>query len=581
VKRGGPWQGGRRWVLEECPWNSHTDNSAYIVRFANGAIAAGCHHNGCRGYGWRELREHFEPGCYDRDGSHTDGHEAGVVEWEDPVPLPSGLPEVKPFEADMLPMPLRQWVMDVSERMQIPADYAAAAAVTESGTLIGRKIGIHPKRYDDWNVACNLWCAIVGRPGLLKSPALAEMMKPLDRLVARSREEHEEAVAGHEIETALFDVEREKLGSELRQAAKEGDRAKLEEITQKKRETQPPEEPTLRRYKSEDPTVEKLCELLLENPQGILVHRDELSAWFRNLDKHGREGDRSFYLESWSGIGSFEVDRIGRGSLYIPGVCVSIVGGIQPGPLSRYVYAATQGDQGDDGLLQRFQLLVWPDVPKIWRNVDRWPDKEAKNRAYEVFEKLDDLQAEGFGLTCEEPGEIPAARFTSEAQKEFDAWRNDLEERLRSGELSAPLEAHLSKYRSLMPSLALIFQLVDFVAGEGSEEAGVVGVQAALMAIRWCSYLETHAKRLYASAENPAMEGARALLERIRKGEVRDGDSTRSIYRKHWAKLSTPEEVNSACSVLEEFGWLRIEVTKTSGRSTTRLRLHPTLREQQ
>ena len=69
------------------------------------------------------------------------------------------------------------------------------------------------------------------------------------------------------------------------------------------------------------------------------------------------------------------------------------------------------------------------------------------------------------------------------------------------------------------------------------------------------------------------------MLERIRKGEVSDGDSTRSVYRRHWAKLSTPEEVNGASSVLEEFGWLRIEVAKTSGRSTTRLRLHSTLRK--
>jgi putative DNA primase/helicase len=60
---------------------------------------------------------------------------------------------------------------------------------------------------------------------------------------------------------------------------------------------------------------------------------------------------------------------------------------------------------------------------------------------------------------------------------------------------------------------------------------------------------------------------------------VSDGDSTRSIYRKHWAKLSTPEEVNSACGVLEEFGWLRAEAVKTGGRSATRLRLHPSIRE--
>jgi hypothetical protein len=76
------------------------------------------------------------------------------------------------------------------------------------------------------------------------------------------------------------------------------------------------------------------------------------------------------------------------------------------------------------------------------------------------------------------------------------------------------------------------------------------------------------------------LEEARALLEHVRKGEVSDGDSIRSVYRKHWAKLSTLEVVNGACAVLEEFGWLQIEAVKTDGRSTIRLRLHPILREQ-
>jgi hypothetical protein len=70
------------------------------------------------------------------------------------------------------------------------------------------------------------------------------------------------------------------------------------------------------------------------------------------------------------------------------------------------------------------------------------------------------------------------------------------------------------------------------------------------------------------------------LLDRIRKGDVSDGDSTRSVYRKHWTKLSTPEEVNSACGVLEEFGWLRVAAVKSSGRTTSKLRLHPSLKEQ-
>jgi hypothetical protein len=43
--------------------------------------------------------------------------------------------------------------------------------------------------------------------------------------------------------------------------------------------------------------------------------------------------------------------------------------------------------------------------------------------------------------------------------------------RLRSGKLSDPLEAHLAKYRSLMPSLALVFQLIEYVDGTGAREA--------------------------------------------------------------------------------------------------------------
>jgi hypothetical protein len=148
---------------------------------------------------------------------------------------------------------------------------------------------------------------------------------------------------------------------------------------------------------------------------------------------------------------------------------------------------------------------------------------------------------------------------------------------LRTAELPPALESHLAKYRSLMPSLALTFHLIEFVDGSG--QGGAVGLRPTLQAAAWCEYLETHAARLYSSAENPAMEGARALLERIRKGDMNDKDSARSVYRKHWAKLSTPEEVNGACAVLEEFGWLRIEAVKTSGRSTSRLRLHPSLRE--
>jgi putative DNA primase/helicase len=56
------WQGGRRWVFSVCPWNeTHTDKSAYIIQRADGAIGAGCHHNGCASRDWHSLRDTREP----------------------------------------------------------------------------------------------------------------------------------------------------------------------------------------------------------------------------------------------------------------------------------------------------------------------------------------------------------------------------------------------------------------------------------------------------------------------------------------------------------------------------------------
>jgi putative DNA primase/helicase len=513
-----------------------------------------------------------------------DGEAPETDEWEDTAPLPDGLPSVLPFDPAMLPGPLRAWVLDIAERMQVPLDYCASGAVVIAASLIGRKVGIRPKRYDDWLVIPNLWGAVVGPPAALKSPALAEIMKPLDLLVAKARETHEKALDEYEAEAAAVEAEKAALKDEIKRAAKasvkNGDRSELDKLIERQRNTETPKPPTMRRYKTNDPTVEKLAELLGENPRGLLAYRDELTGWLRSLDRQGREVDRAFYLEAWNGLGAFEIDRIGRGSSYIPALCVSILGGIQPGPLSSYVYEVARGGRGDDGLLQRFQLLVWPDPPKgPWRNVDRCPDGEAKNRAYAVYEALDALDPEKLGAAAEHEGGIPAVGFSPEAQEDFDVWRDELEAVVRDEDLSPALRNHLAKYRSLMPSLALVFHLMDHVNDSlRGEDATVVSVEAAQRAAAWCEYLRTHAERLYGSAESPALEWARALLLRIRKGDVGDGATIREVYRKQWSKLSTSEEVNAAATTLEDYGWLRVEKVETGGRPTARLRLHPSLR---
>ena len=124
-----------------------------------------------------------------------------------------------------------------------------------------------------------------------------------------------------------------------------------------------PEVPVWRRYRTNDTTVEKLGELLKENPRGILIFRDELIGLLAALDREDRKSDRGFYLEAWNGYGNYHYDRIGRGTVSIENCCVSILGGIQPSKLLAYLHQARDA-LGNDGLLQRFQLLVYPDEPK-------------------------------------------------------------------------------------------------------------------------------------------------------------------------------------------------------------------------
>src|SRR5919107_4439840 len=154
--------------------------------------------------------------------------------------------------------------------------------------------------------------------------------------------------------------------------------------------------------------------------------------FLKGLDRVGREADRAFFLEAWNGNGSFEVDRIGRGSIHVPALCISLLGGIQPGPLTKYVSDALEEAEKADGLLQRFQVLVYPDMREFDPS-DTRPDAKARNRAYEVFEKLASLDAEKFGATAENEDALPCVRFSEEAQKIFDAWRAEVEPRYRSG----------------------------------------------------------------------------------------------------------------------------------------------------
>jgi hypothetical protein len=499
----------------------------------------------------------------------------GSVEpWPPLKPLPDdALPPVPTLLPMLLPAALRPWLVDAAERLDAPLDLVATPALVMLGGLIGRRLGLCPKRHDDWVVVPNVWGGIITRPGFLKSPAMHEAKRFVSGLAAA-------AAAANTTRQAKVDVDREVIETEIAKlkrgaTEKDGDtkglRPKLEKL--KKRLAVARAIPT--RYYTNDSTVEKLGLLLNENPAGLLLLRDELAGWLRTLEKPGREGDREFFLESWNGVGDFYVDRIGRGTLHIPALTLAICGTMQPGKLQAYVKEALGDGRGADGLLQRFQLLVWPDFSGEWNNIDRRPDMDARERAGRVFEAIAAL-----------PGsqEIPTVRFNRDAQDLFNDWRRALEGRLRSGEFTdcPAYESHVAKYRSLMPALALIRHVADMVdaaaGGSVSFVSASVGLAAAQTAAASVDFFDAHARRVYAPELGRLTSPRAALAERIRAGAVRDRDTVRSVYRRQWARLRTRESVEQGVGDLIPYGWVRLEEWETGGRRERVLRIHPALR---
>jgi putative DNA primase/helicase len=469
-----------------------------------------------------------------------------------PQPIRVDLLPVPPLDPVMIPAPFRGWLTDIASRGCFPLEYPTAAAVVALSSLVGRRVGIRPKRHDDWLVVPNLWGAVVGPPGIQKTPPVEEAMRPLRRLVAEARKAHEEALREFAVDAAVAKARAEAAKKLLQKAAKDGKKSDSD-LRELARQAEPPQDkpPVLRRYETNDPTVEKLGEILAENPNGVLLFRDELMGFLRNLDKQGREGDRAFYLESWSGTGSFTYDRIGRGTLHIPSVCLSLFGTIQPGPFARYLRTAARDD--NDGLINRFQLLFYPDPPDKRVNVDRYPDTQEKNTAYAVFQALDVLDPAAIGAQADADCPIPFLRFSPEAQALFDGWRSELENRLRSGDDPALLQCQLAKYRSLMPSLALLFHLIDVADGRWS---GPVTLRSAEAAAAWCGLLEAHALRLYQAAFDGDPEPAPRLAQRLRDS-LPNPFTARDVQRKCWSGLDSAEDVERALLVLEERRWVK------------------------
>jgi putative DNA primase/helicase len=472
--------------------------------------------------------------------------------------LVADLPPVMPFDFGLLPQSFSPYIIDVQKRLGCPADYLAIAIMIALATVVGRKVGIHPKANDDWLVIPNLWGVAIGRPSAKKTPALNAGLKPLYYLQNQAYATYAAAQTQHDMATIVHEAKLGAAEKAIKDAAQGKGNLTITDAENNYRAVVAGaiKKPTEQRYIINDATVEALGEKMNQNPNGLLMYRDEVIGWFRGLDREDAGNDRAFYLESFNGNGSYIYDRIGRGTIKIESTTLSVLGGIQPSKLEPYI-ANTMGLTGsDDGFMQRFQLAVYPDNSN-GLEMDVKPDQAAEQQVYDVFIRLNAL-ANIRHTDARGSEQITGLRFSDMAQIIFDDWYHGLTYELKSGDLHPAIESHLGKYASLVPSIALLLCLVDEV------DPTVVDEQYVQQAIAWATYLRSHMVRIYHSAITPEMQGAMRIFSD--KDKLPHPFKTKDVKQKGWTGLDTTETAKSAITILLDHGYLvAIDDSKKNG----------------
>jgi hypothetical protein len=441
--------------------------------------------------------------------------------------------------------------------MQCPIDFVAVPAMVAAGSLIGRRVGIRPEAKTDWTEVGNLWGCIVGRPGAMKSPVVSEVLAPIRRLEARAAEKNATNEASFRRAEARFKLQNDAARARAKKQFESGEIA-LAELTLD--ELEEPVPPVETRYMTTDATVEKLGVICRDNPMGILQYRDELLTLFQELDREEKAAARGFLLTGWGGRDGYTFDRIGRGTTRVPAVNISLLGSAQPHRISTYLRESLRTH--DDGMVQRLQLLTWPDHETAWKSTDRYPDADAKASAFACYERLANLTpatAEAQRDAFDDGDGVPFLRFTPDGVEQFLEWRTGLEEDVRGDDLPPYFAAHLSKYRGLVPRLALVFHLA-------SGGIGPVSKSACVQAIGWAEYLESHACRAYASMSLVNTDVAANILRKLKNGHLQSGFTEREVYRPGWAGLRDRDAISAALKLLADYEWLRAEKLETGGR---------------
>jgi hypothetical protein len=434
--------------------------------------------------------------------------------WEPPIPL-SELPPVEPFPIDIFPQRLVGFIAEATTALGCPPDYLAVPMLVLAGAAVGasRRLEVKPGHHE----SAALYAVVVGPPGSAKSPALQVVSEP------------------------FYDEE------SRRQLAYRQARTDFEN------DPQSHPRPVLESVYISDVTTERLAAKLLEAPRGLVIIRDESTAWVASLDQYrprGKGSDKQFFLSAWSAA-PISVERKHQTEpLCVRHPFLALIGGIPPDLLNRL----RVGQKVSDGFLDRI-LFAFPDAVAVvgenWRGIPGAACAAWRDTLAALWQLAPEAGADGKPWPR-------SVTLTVESREAWQAFTEQLAAERNREDFPPHLQGPWAKFKGYGARLALILQTLRWACQETSAQD--VDGESMARAVRLVAYFGSQARKTYATMEADSnLGGARKILDWLAAHASVSAVTRAALYRPLRGYFKgQPRALDAPLQLLVQHGYLRV-----------------------
>ena len=336
------------------------------------------------------------------------------------------------FPIEIFPIRIQRIISSLHDCQGYPVDYVAAAILAAIAVGIGNSHLVQVKR--NWLESPILYMALIGRPGANKSHPLSFAFQPFIEHDYCQNQEYQKLYAEYERTMSMSKKERLEAG--------------LDEF---------PQAPVRSRFLVSDITPEGLSLIHAQNPRGLCLWSDELSAWFKNFNRYNNGSEEQFWLSVFNAKPTISDRKSTQSSVFIRRPYISVIGTIQKKILGELV----KGERSSNGFIDRI-LFVMPESVLKSRWNDRETPEELEIQWQQIIDKLiahDCPHDENNEL---QPQCLP---FDENAKQRLYGWQHHFSE-LCDQETNDTIVSIYCKLEIYIIRFCLIIQLARWTCGE-------------------------------------------------------------------------------------------------------------------